>query len=123
MSEVERVEQIDTGTIKGKDNLCITAGVISKAPSKVYPHDMTFLELKRKGVTRYILMTPAEAAILGVALIRASALADLLIKIKKEAGSDWATNWEQRLRELYAIEQANKKLRKEEEVKVKSNEV
>lgn len=101
MLNKNKIDKVVTGILQNKDkSLYITIGVLSKAPDEAYTYDMTFLELKIKNETRCAVMTPVEAVIVGASLIRASALADVLINAKKELGSDWATNWEQRLREL-----------------------
>ena len=103
---MSRNDKIVVGALRSKDKeRSISVSLLSEAPKDAYIHDVVFLKVKNKDGVRYAAMTPAEAVILGIYLIRASSLADVLIaskKLDKATGIDWATDWQEKLREQYS---------------------
>ncbi|MCJ7634109.1 hypothetical protein MUP77_17195 [Candidatus Bathyarchaeota archaeon] len=70
-------------------------GVLPEAPKKSYKHDIVSLGISKGNMTKSLLvMTPKEAVMFGVSLIRASILADIRISRNDPKDANWATNWE-----------------------------
>ena len=69
--------------------------ILPEAPKKSYKYDIVSLGFQEGNKAKNLLvMTPKEAVMLGVSLIRASILADIRILKNNPKDADWATNWE-----------------------------
>jgi hypothetical protein len=75
-------------------------GVLPEAPKESYKYDNVGLWLEKKNKSKNLLvMTPREAVMIGVSLIRASILAEIRILKNNPKDADWATNWEKSFQE------------------------
>lgn len=72
-----------------------TVGILPEAPKSSYKYDIVALDLRTNNKKKQlVVMTPKEAVMFGVSLIRASILADIRILRNNPKDADWATNWE-----------------------------
>jgi len=72
-----------------------TVGILPEPPEQSYKYNIISLGLQVDKKTKPILvMTPKEAVMFGVGLIRASILAEIRILKNNPNDADWAINWE-----------------------------